>query len=108
MFDVVVYETEEGKSPFTEWFDALHAQAAVNVTVALARMESGNLGDVKAVGQGVSERRIPFGPGYRIYFGQDGQKLVVLLTGGTKKRQSNDIDQAKELWAEYQKRKQGG
>lgn len=62
----------------------------------------------EAVGHGVSERRITFGPGYRLYFGQDGQKLVVLLTGGVKKRQSKDIEQAQECWADYKKRRNGG
>ncbi len=108
MVEIVVYETEEGGSPFSDWFDALDAQVAVKVTTALARMEAGNPGDVKSVGQGVSERRIPFGPGYRIYFGRDGDTLVVLLTAGTKKRQSKDIDQAKEFWADYKQRKKGG
>jgi putative addiction module killer protein len=72
MCEVVVYVTEEGRSPFDEWFEALDTQAALKVTTAIARSEAGNLGDVKPVGQGVSERRITFGPGYRLYFGQDG------------------------------------
>lgn len=78
------------------------------MTTAIARIGTGNLGDVKPVGQGVSERRITFGPGYRLYFGQEGQKLVVLLTSGTKKRQSKDIEQAQAYWADYKKRKKGG
>lgn len=108
MIEVVVYETEEGRAPFDEWFDALDTQAALRVTTAFARIGTGNLGDVKPVGQGVSERRIIFGPGYRLCYGQDGQKLVVLLTGGTKKRQSRDIEQAQACWADYKKRKKGG
>lgn len=108
MFEVVVYETEEGSAPFNEWFDTLDTQAALKVTTAIARIETGNLGDVKPVGQGVSERRITFGPGYRLYFGQDDQKLVILLTGGTKKRQSKDIERALAYWADYKKRKKGG
>lgn len=75
---------------------------------ALARIETGNLGDVKPVGQGVSERRIPFGLGYRVYFGQDGNKLVILFCGGTKKRQSKDIEQAKRHWDDYKNRKKQG
>lgn len=67
---------------------------------------TGNLGDAKPVGEGVSERRIDFGPGYRVYFGQDGARLVVvLLAGGTKKRQQRDIDAAKTMWADYKHRK---
>lgn len=56
----------------------------------------------------MSERRITFGPGYRVYFGQDGDKLVILLCGGTKKRQSKDIEQAKAFWDDYKNRKQKG
>lgn len=103
-----VYETEDGMCPFSDWFDALDAQAAAKVTTALVRMETGNPGDVKSVGEGVSERRITFGPGYRVYFGQDGADIVILLCGGTKKRQSKDIAAAKTLWAEYKRRKKGG
>lgn len=66
------------------------------------------MGDTKSVGQGVSERRLTYGPGYRIYFGRDGERIVVLLTGGTKKRQQKDIDQAQTLWVEYKKRKREG
>ena len=78
------YVTAAGVCPFTDWFDGLNTQAALKVRTAIARMESGNMGDIKPVGSGVSERRIPFGPGYRIYFGKDGDTLVLLLTGGTK------------------------
>lgn len=108
MVDLVVYVTEEGKTPFDDWFHKLDTAAALKVRTALARIETGNLGDVKPVGQGVSERRITFGPGYRVYFGQDGDKLVILLCGGTKKRQSKDIEQAKVLWDDYKNRIQKG
>lgn len=108
MIELVVYETEEGKSPFEDWFNNLDTAAALKVRTVLARIETGNMGDVKPVGQGVSERRITFGPGYRVYFGQDGQKLVILLCGGTKKRQSKDIEQAKALWDDYKHRKEKG
>lgn len=99
------YETTDGRSPFAEWFESVDPKAAAKVTAAIARLEAGNPGDVKAVGQGVSERRIDFGPGYRVYFGQDGSELVVLLIGGTKKRQQRDIERAKEYWADYKRRK---
>ena len=68
-------------------------------------MEAGNLGDVKSVGKGVLERRIFYGPGYRIYFGLDSNRVVILLTGGTKKRQSRDITLAQEYWTDYMNRK---
>ena len=61
----------------------------------------------KGVGEGVLEYRIHFGPGYRVYFGRDGETLVILLTGGTKQRQQQDIREAIELWADYRRRKRG-
>lgn len=108
MIEVVQYETEEGSCPFAAWFEGLDARAALKVRTALARIEAGNFGDVKPVGEGVSERRIDFGPGYRVYFGRDGDRLVILLTGGTKMRQQRDIDQAKAYWSDYKRRKQKG
>lgn len=79
--------------------------AAAKVTTALSRMERGNLSNVKAVGSGVFENRIDFGPGYRIYFGRDGVALIVLLGGGTKVRQQRDIEMAQNLWQEYRQRR---
>ena len=75
------------------------------MTVALARAGEGNLSNAKSVGAGVSELRIDFGPGYRIYFGRDGGGLIILLAGGTKKRQQRDIEAAQERWNEYRQRK---
>ena len=71
-------------------------------------MESGNTSNVKSVGGGVSECRIDTGPGYRIYFGSDGDTLIILLGGGTKDRQQRDIAAARELWQEYKRRKDRG
>jgi putative addiction module killer protein len=99
------YLEEDGASPFAEWFEALDAVAAAKVTVALARMEQGNLSNVKGVGEGVLEYRLDFGPGYRVYFGHDGDVLVILLAGGTKKRQQRDIEAAQARWAAYKRRK---
>ena len=73
--------------------------------MAIARLGQGNLSNVKGVGEGVLEYRINFGPGYRVYFGRDGNELVILLTGGTKKRQQRDIAMAIELWADYRRRR---
>lgn len=95
---------ERGRSYFARWFDGLDALAATKVTVALERMEQGNLGDTKSIGAGVLERRIAFGPGYRIYFGRDGDTLIILLGGGTKRSQSRDIEEAQALWSEYKAR----
>jgi putative addiction module killer protein len=100
--------TNEGISPFETWFLKLNAKAAAKVTTALARLEGGNTSNVKSVGAGVHEYRIDFGPGYRIYFGLDGKTLVILLAGGTKKRQQIDIGAAKERWSEYKQRKKKG
>jgi putative addiction module killer protein len=70
-------------------------------------MEQGNLSNVKSVGEGVLEYRVDFGPGYRIYFGRDGDTIVILLTGGTKKRQQRDIDAAQASWRDYKRSKRG-
>jgi putative addiction module killer protein len=74
-------------TPFAEWFAELDAVASAKIVRTLARMEQGNVSNVKGVGEGVMEYRIDFGPGYRIYFGRDGDTIIILLTGGTKKRQ---------------------
>ena len=102
---LVEYQDDQGRSPFGGWFARLNAQAAARVARALYRLAEGNFSNVKAVGQGVSEYKLDFGPGYRIYFGQDGGKLVVLLAGGTKKRQSQDVSNAQARWHDYRRRK---
>lgn len=99
------YIDQDGRSPYAKWFNRLNAPAAAKVATALVRMEQGNFSKTKGVGTGVSECLIDFGPGYRIYFGRDGNTLVILLGGGTKKRQQKDIEKAKILWKEYKRRK---
>jgi len=86
------------------WFNGLDAKAAARVATAMYRLEQGNLSNAKSVGKGVSELRIDFGPGYRIYFGQRGGTLIILLGGGTKQRQSRDIALAQQRWADYKRR----
>jgi putative addiction module killer protein len=81
------YEDANGKSPFAEWFSELAASAAAKVTKSIARMEQGNFSSVRPVGSAVSESRIDFGPGYRIYFARDRDHIIILLGGGSKKRQ---------------------
>ena len=105
MIEIREYLDDRGRSPFGRWFDGLDASAANKVRTALARMETGSLSSVRAVGGGVLEHRIHFGPGYRVYFGRDGDALIVLLGGGTKRRQQNDIEDARGLWQEYKRRK---
>jgi len=103
--DVQEYLDEDGTSPFADWFAGLDPVAAAKVTVVLARIGQGNLSNVKGVGAGVLEYRLDFGPGYRVYFGRDGDVLVILLAGGTKKRQQRDIEAAQARWADYKQRK---
>ncbi len=96
---------DDGGSPFEDWFTALDVQAAAKVAVALTRLERGNVSNVKSVGEGVFEYRIDWGPGYRVYFGRDGEVLVILLTGGTKQRQQRDIAAARAMWSDYKRRR---
>ena len=105
MVEVREYLDGEGHSPYARWFDRLNAAAAVKVVTSIHRMEQGNFSNVKGVGAGVFEYRIDYGPGYRIYFGKDGEQLVILLAGGTKKRQDADIAAAKAYWQDYKRRK---
>jgi putative addiction module killer protein len=85
----------------------LDAVVGAKITRAIARMEQGNFSNVKSVGEGVLEYKIDFGPGYRVYFGRDGDTIVILLTGGTKKRQQRDIEAAHGYWQDYKKGKRG-
>ena len=105
MIRVEEFVTEEGVSPFRRWFDDLDEQAAVLVTIAIDRLGEGNASNAKALGEGVSELRINRGPGYRVYFGWDGKLLVILLGGGTKRRQQSDIQAALRHWRTYKARK---
>ncbi len=105
MIEVREYLDAEGDSPDGRWFDGLNAQAAAKVAMAVTRMAQGNLSNTKGVGAGVIECRIDFGPGYRVYFGKDGDRLVILLGGGTKKRQQGDIRKSQALWRDYKGRK---
>jgi putative addiction module killer protein len=103
--DVLLYEQEDGHSPFAQWFGALHRQAAAKVAIAVERLRLGNVSNLKSVGAGVQECRINWGSGYRLYLGRDGDKLVILLIGGTKQRQSADIERAKLYWVDYKRRR---
>jgi putative addiction module killer protein len=98
------YIAENGSSPYRDWFDKLHFQAAAKVATAMLRMEMGNISSVKWF-DGIGEYRIDWGPGYRIYLTRDGDKLIVLFTGGTKASQKDDIKRAMQLKDEYRARK---
>jgi putative addiction module killer protein len=101
-----IYQKEDGNRPFSDWFNKLRdRKAQVRIDARLARVQLGNFGDAKAVGEGVLELRIDYGPGYRVYLGRDGSAIVILLLGGDKRAQSKDIDTAKRYWADYQARK---
>ncbi len=91
----------QGHSPFREWLDSLAKAVKARIQARILRIESGNLGDHKTVGDGVMELRFDFGPGYRVYFGMDGKTVVLLLIGGDKSSQRRDIKRAQELWSEY-------
>ena len=99
------YVEADGRSPFGHWFRRLNSTAATKVTVALYRLGHGNFSNVKGVGAGVYEYKIDFGPGYRIYFGKDGDSIIVLLGGSDKKRQGIAISHAQTAWARYKKQR---
>jgi putative addiction module killer protein len=103
--EITEYVDLRGTCPFARWRNALDAATRARITVALDRVEQGNFASAKSVGAGVSELRLDFGPGYRIYFGREGERLVILLGGGTKSRQQADIKNAQALWQEYKNTK---
>jgi putative addiction module killer protein len=102
------YLDTHGRSPYRAWFDGLNATAAAKIVVGIERMGQGNFSNARSVGSGVFEYKVDFGPGYRVYFGKDGEQIVILLGGGTKKRQRQDIAAATANWQDYKRRKQRG
>jgi putative addiction module killer protein len=96
---------EDGRSPFAEWFDSLDAVTAARVDKYIRRLETGNFGAAKSLHEGVFELRLDFGLGYRMYFGRDGKTIIILLGGGSKRRQSADIAAAIERWKRYKQTK---
>lgn len=106
MFEIRRYRTTASEEPFTEWLSELRdRQARARILARLERLEVGNFGDCKFLRDGVSELRVDWGPGYRVYFGRDGLSVVVLLCGGDKRKQSADIKTAVALWQEYGNRR---
>lgn len=95
--EILVCQDEEGREPFTEWLAALDVPTRARVRVRVDRVEDGNFGDVEPVGGGVSEMRLDFGPGYRVYFGQKGSEVHLIL-GGSKQTQARDIIFAQRFW----------
>jgi putative addiction module killer protein len=96
------YTTPDGKVPFSEWLDSLRdLKAKFKIDGRLDRVQEGNLGDYRSVGEGVCELRINYGPGYRVYFGQVEETIVLLLIGGNKSTQEQDIRKAQKYWTDY-------
>ena len=106
---IELYVTEEGKVPFSEWLQSLKdRKSRAKIRIRLDRVRLGNLGNNKFLGKGVYEFKIDYGPGYRIYYGQSGKEIILLLSGGEKKRQQSDIKQAQQYWADYRRRENEG
>ena len=105
MVEIRQYVDRFGRNPFQLWLDLLKGATRARISTALVRLEGGNFSAVKGVGAGVFELRLDFGPGYRVYFGKDGDRIVILLGGGTKKRQQNDIDRSCALWRQYKEQR---
>ncbi len=105
MIEIRQYVDRLGRNRFERWFENLDGTTRARIAIALERLEEGNFSAAKGIGAGVFELRLNFGPGYRIYFGKDGERLVILLGGGTKKRQQIDINAAGALWREYKELK---
>jgi len=103
--ELLEYLTEDGRNPFREWLLSLRdAPTRARVRVRLNRVRLGNFGDSHSVGGGVSELRLPLGPGYRVYYGRRGNTLVILLCGGDKGTRARDIQSAQAYWADYLRR----
>ena len=102
---VLEYLDSQGRSPYARWFNGLNGDAAAKVASAIYRLADGNFSNVKGVGAGVFERKLDFGPGYRIYFGKDGDTVVILLGGSSKQRQQDAIEAAKGRWVDYRRRR---
>lgn len=101
---LIDYKALNGEIPFKKWRDTLDGSIAARIEARLKRVALGNLGDVRPVGQGVSELRMTFGNGFRIYFGQHGDEVIILLCGGDKSSQSDDIETAHGYWLDFQGR----
>jgi putative addiction module killer protein len=105
MIELRRYQLSDERIPVSEWLSSLRdRRARAQIEVRLRRVSSGNLGDTKPVGDGVSELRVDVGGGYRVYYGKHGQALVILLCGGDKGSQQSDIALAKTYWTDWKRR----
>ncbi len=101
MVELRYYSDSLGREPFLVWRADLKQGSCARIDAALLRMKEGNFSQVKGLGGGLLEYRLHFGPGYRIYFGREGQELVILLAGGVKASQQRDINKARAMWQDY-------
>jgi putative addiction module killer protein len=105
MIEILRYQRDDGREPFTEWLNALRDKVAqARIRVRLRQVQAGNFGDCEPVGSGVIELRVHIGAGYRVYCGRHGKAIVILLCGGDKGSQATDIKRAIELWSEWKGR----
>lgn len=99
---ILIYQDKDGQEPYTVWFNGLKdTQGKARIEARIRRVEAGLFGDCEPIGKGVKELRLFFGPGYRVYFGEDAENIVILLCGGDKSTQKQDIKTAQEYWKEY-------
>lgn len=104
-FEILDYQTTEGRDPYKVWLSALTDRVAkVQIMARVQRMAGGNFGDCKPLAGGVWELRINHGPGYRVYYARAGNRVVLLLTGGDKRKQQSDIETAVDYWKDWQRR----
>lgn len=105
MIEILRYQREDGREPFTEWLNAVRDKVAqARIRIRLRQVQAGNFGDCEPVGEGVMELRVHVGAGYRVYCGRHGKAVVLLLCGGDKSSQTADIKRAKGLWLEWKRR----
>ncbi len=103
--EIQVYRTPNGRRPFTEWLESIRDMSTQDrVQARVNRLKFGNFGDFTSIGDGVFELRLNFGAGYRVYFGQIGSTVILLLCGGDKSSQARDIERAKNYWLQYRER----
>ena len=104
MYTVIYYTDKQGKSPYIKWLESLSEYTQSRIEARIDRLRVGNLGDTRPVGEGVHEIRLQFGPGYRVYFGNMGKRIILLLCGGDKSSQVRDIEYAKKYFKDYKER----
>jgi len=105
--EILFFVDEDGRKPVADWIRDLPGPARSKIATAIARMRAGNLAQLKSVGDGLLEYRIDWGPGYRLYLGRVGHELIVLVAGGSKSRQQDDIRTAKRRWSIYSANRRG-